>query len=225
MRAPIVICLLGCCGLTACSHAPMDWTPRDNPPAPLSASLTPPPNPRAPRRIAILANPRLLKSEILHPAGITHQRILWDGTGMEWRARFPARRYAYAGFALKEPVDVAGFRADLRLVFRLRPARLAPFLSIALLDRPTNAVPTLSDVWLMDHTLSDGDGWTTVSIPLADFPVGTLAGDESLEQLVTPRALQRELDWSAIREFRLISAGGRIPSAEIAIRELRIQRL
>ena len=225
MRLPHYIGLLVCCILSACSSVPPEWNPLYDPPVPSSASLVPPPNPRVPRRIAILTNPRHLKSEAIHPAGITRQRILWDGDGMEWRMRFPARRYAYAGFAIKEPVDLAEFRADLRLVFRLRPARLAPFLSVALLDRPENTTPALSDIWLMDFAATTGDGWTTVSIPLAEFPAGVLAGEEPAADLAVGGALHRELNWATIQEFRLISTGGRIPADEIVIRDLRIQRL
>jgi hypothetical protein len=126
---------------------------------------------------------------------------------------------------LTEPLDLAEFRANLRLVFRLRPARLAAFLSVAVLDHPADATPALSDVWLLDYAPPAGDGWTTVSIPLSAFPAGILAGSETAEQLAANDALQRELDWKSIREFRLISTGGRIPSDEIAVRDLRIQRL
>lgn len=225
MRPLRSICLLGCGLLAACAHVRPEWNPIHNPAAPSSASLTPLPNPRIPRRIAILDNPRSLKTESVHPPGLTRQRILWDGEGLEWRMRFPARRYAYTRVALKEPLNVANYRNQLRLVFRLRPARLAPFLSIGLVDSPETGAPALSDVWLMDYASPVGNEWTTVSIPLSQFPTGTLAGEATAPPSVPEEALHRELDWTRVREFRFISTGGRIPAEEIVVRDLRIQRL
>ncbi len=116
----------------------------------------------------------------------------------------------------------------MRLMFKIRPARSAAFLAVALIDRPESGAPVLSDVPLVNRAPPLGDGWTTVSIPLADFPVGLPAAPldgRTLDASAQAPSTPRPLDWSRIQEFRIISPGGRIPADEISIRELRFQRL
>ena len=212
--------------LSACSHLPADLSTFSHPPAPSSASLESAEDRAKPRKIILLESPRHLQTESVYPPMMTRQKLVWGGDGMEWHMRFPSRRYAYATFVLKRPIDLASYRNEMRLVFRIRPARLAGFLSIALLDRPTSGAPALSDVWLLDVAPPSGDGWTTVSIPLSAFPAGTLADAMAAESdMAVPAGIHRDLDWSRIQEIRFVSQGGRIPSEDILVRDLRIQRL
>ena len=224
---PVIFTLLA--GLMAgCSTVPSSMNPFEQPSIPSSASLTPPPNPNSPRRINILDTPRLLHIDEVYPPFLTRQKLRWDGEGLDWRLRFPSRRYAYAGFTLRRPIDVRSHRTQLRLAFKLRPARLASFLSVALLDRPLEGPAALADVWLLDYAPPAGDGWTTVSIPLTAFPTATLAESTQTNEpgiRAEPDSLHRELDWSRIQGVRIISPGGRIPADEITIRDIRIQRL
>lgn len=216
--------LCGCSSI----ELPESLNPLYDPPAPSSVSIDPAPNLSVPRRIAILDTPRQLMTESVYPPFLTRQKLVWDGDGMEWRMRFPTRQYAYATFVLKQPINLQAYHNDMKLVFRFRPARLAAFLSVALLDRPVDATPALSDVWLLDHAPPAGDGWTTVSIPLSAFPHGTLTSDQPLEEGAEPAAqpaLNRELDWARIQEVRFVSQGGRIPAEEIVVRDVRLQRL
>ncbi|HMP75704.1 MAG TPA: hypothetical protein PKE12_05335 [Kiritimatiellia bacterium] len=214
--------------LAGCSSIPSALNPFPETPIPSSASLTPPPNPSTPRRINVLDSPRLLHIDEVYPPFLTRQKLRWDGDGLDWRLRFPSRRYAYAGFTLRRPIDVASHRADMRIVFKIRPARIASFLSIGLMDQPDGAPSALSDVWLLHHAPPAGDGWTTVSIPLSLFPAGAItrehAGDGA-PAAPQEQGLHRELDWSRIQALRIISPGGRIPADEITIREIRFQRL
>jgi hypothetical protein len=215
-----VFCI-GCGGATR-------WTPHRLAPLPASASLAPPPNPDVPHRIDILESPRQLRTDAVYPPMAARHRIMWDGDGLDWRMRFPPRRYAYASFTLRRPIDLAAHYPRMRLVFNIRPARSVNFLSVGLVDRPPTGVPALSDVELLNRAPPLGDGWTRVSIPLGDFPHGApvkSSGSAAAPTASPTGSAPRPLDWSRIQEIRIISPGGEIPAEEIAIRDIRFQRL
>lgn len=171
----------------------------------------------------------MLKTESVYPPFMTRQRLIWDDQGLEWRMRFPTRQYAYATVLLKAPLDLREIRDSMQLVFRLRPARMAPFLSIAALDRPEAAPPAISDVWLLERAPPGDDGWITIRIPLKAFPLAAVmegdAPDANPATAPSRTPMYRELDWTRIQEFRFVSPGGRIPAEEIVVRDLRLQRL
>lgn len=211
--------------LAGCRSVPSGMNPFHQKPLPASASLEPPPNPAVPNRINLLDSPRQLYHEVSYPPFLTRQRFIWDGDGLDWRLRFPSRRYAYASASLRRPIDLQAHYRNMRLVFKIRPARATAFLSVALLDRPETGPPALADVWMIDRAPPLGDGWTTVSIPLADFPLGAPADPKVDVASTLPAHEHRALHWGRIQEIRIISPGGRIPADEISIRDLRFQRL
>lgn len=189
--------------------------------------MQPPQAPAAqvPLRIRILDSPRLLQADYVYPPFVTRHRLIWSGDDFDWRIRMPAATYAYAGIVFRKPINLEGFHHKMKFTFLIRPARAASFLSFALIDRPAALLPAMSDVELSGRTRSLGDETALVSIPLIEFPKGVPVGSSSLTSDAPASTAERPLDWSSIREIRVISAGGRIPATEISIRELRFQRL
>lgn len=222
-----VPCAVFCCAvlLVGCRSVPSVINPFHEQPLPSSASLEPLPNPAVPRRIDILDSPVRLHSEVSYPPYLTRHRLIWDSDGLDWRLRFPSLRYAYASILLRRPIDLQAHYRNMRLMFKIRPARATAFLSVALLDRPETGPPAIADVWMIDRAPSSGDGWTTVSIPLVDFPLGALTDPNVDADFTFPAYEYRALDWGRIQEIRIISPGGRVPAKEISIRDLRFQRL
>jgi hypothetical protein len=142
--------------------------------------------------------------------------------------RFPPRQYAYASIILRKPIDLGAHYQHMRLIFDLRPARSVNFLSVGIVDRPRAGAPALSDVALLNRAPLLGDGWTRVIVPLIDFPLGATLEWNSAPQEPTASPTnvgQRPLDWSRIQEIRIISPGGEIPAQEIAVRDIRFERL
>lgn len=174
-----------------------------------------------PKRIPLLSNPRELRHDYVYPAIFMRQKLVWTDVEMEWRMRFPSRRYAYAGVVLREVVDLADARDRARLSFRIKPAELASYLSIALVDDQTNSTPVMTDLWLMDAGTYAGDDWVTVEIAMTAFPSD---GVPVSVNGVAPSVERRPFDWSAIRELRFVSGGGRLPPDEITVKSLRIIR-
>lgn len=185
-----------------------------------------PPADGTPGRIDLLATPRSLLLDACYPPLAARHKLIWDEDGLEWRIRFPPRQYAYAAVALRRPVSLDGHYARMRLVFRVKPARLATNLAVGLVDRPVEGAPVVADVLLSSYVANGGDGWTTISIPLRDFPAGAPAralGADLFAQ--NDPAVFRPLDWSLIQEIRIISPQGQHPPAELSIRDIRLQRL
>ncbi len=173
------------------------------------------------RRIPLFGHPKEIGEDYVYPPVFTQQRLLWGDDGMEWHMRFPTRRYSYAGVALRRPLDLSLDRPRARLVFKIKPASLAPFLSVALIDSRAEALPVMTDYWLQDVGALSGDDWATIEIALASFPgEGVAVGPAGSALEAQPRAF----DWSALREIRFVSGGGRVPSQEIIVKQVRIQR-
>ncbi|MCO5060460.1 MAG: hypothetical protein M9963_00410 [Kiritimatiellae bacterium] len=223
------ILLSGLIPLTSCSVA--KWvdtaTPLRSPPSPSSASKDAPPDLRVPFRIEVLDSPRKLQSERSYPQSITQQALVWNEKGLNWQMSFPPRRYAYTGVVLRKALNLAPHKDRMNLVFRLQPASIARFLSVALLDQPETGQPALADVPLASFAPKNDDGWQTVKVPLSAFPPGeVLDADPDVHELgaVPHPDADRPLDWTQIREIRFISPGANIPARQIAVRDLRVQR-
>ncbi len=178
------------------------------------------------RRIPLLNNPMDVRNDYVYPNYYTRQRLSWTETENIWHMTFPSRRYAYAGVELRHKVDVANRRELTRLSFRMRPARLAPFLSIALVDQPTNQTArAMTDYWLQDAGVFEGAGWVNIEIALTSFPEEALpvvdVNDATSLLISSPR---RPFDWASVSEVRFVSGGGRIPNQEIIVKNLCFRR-
>ncbi|MCS6772321.1 MAG: hypothetical protein NZ740_09905 [Kiritimatiellae bacterium] len=179
---------------------------------------------RFPLRIEIIELPRHVQSDSTYPRERTRQRLIWDYYGFEWRLRLPQNIYSYGSILLREPIDLNGIYKKYQLVFLLKPAWVAPLLSVGLADRPAKRSPALADVPLNGRTHTRGEDWTIVMVPLTEFRNAVSIKPDSTPAAEEGADLGRPLDWSCIQEIRLISMGGRTPASEIAVRDLRFQR-
>lgn len=178
------------------------------------------------RPIPLMGTPKDIRQDYVYPDFFMRQKLVWAEAESLWHMTFPSRRYAYGGIELRQPVDLTGSREYTRLAFRLRPARLAPFLSVALLDGPAGqAGRAMTDFWLNEYGTFEGDGWVAVEIALTNFPSQALTlMEDALNPLELTDPPRRPFDWSHIREVRFVSGGGRIPSQEIVVKNLRFLR-
>ena len=189
-------------------------------------NVTPTVAPFAVRRIPLMNTPLDVRSDYVYPPYFMRQKLSWSDNQNAWHMTFPTRRYAYAGIELKRLVDVADRRELTRLFFRLRPAKLAPFLSVALVDRPTNqTVRAMTDYWLQEAGAFEGEGWVDIEIVLTNFPNEALpVVDENNRDPALLAAPRRAFDWRTVREVRFVSGGGRIPNQEVVVKDLCFQR-
>ena len=177
--------------------------------------------PMSTRRIPLFGHPKDIREDYVYPPVFTQQRLIWADADMEWRMRFPPRRYAYAGIKLRRPVDLSLDRPRARLAFKFKPAGMAPFLSIALVGGGDGQLPVLTDYWLQDVGALSGDDWANIEVALASFPAeGMAVGPVGAAVDEKPRVF----DWGAVREIRFVSGGGRVPHQEITVKQVRIQR-
>ena len=178
------------------------------------------------RPIPLMGTPKDVKLDYVYPMTFMRQKLVWSDAESQWLMTFPSRRYAYAGISLRKPVDLAAEREFTRLAFRMRPARLAPFLSVALLDQSSNLGDrAMTDFWLNEYGPFNGDGWVTVEIALTNFPSQAMTLVEgALNPLELTDPPRRAFNWSNIHEVRFVSGGGRIPSQEIVVTNLRFLR-
>ncbi len=178
------------------------------------------------RPIPLMGSPKDVKLDYVYPMTFMRQKLVWSEAESQWLMTFPSRRYAYAGISLRKPVDLAAEREFSRLAFRMRPARLAPFLSVALLDQSSNLGDrAMTDFWLNEYGSFNGDGWVTVEIALTNFPSqATTLVEGALNPLELTDPPRRDFNWANINEVRFVSGGGRIPSQEIVVTNLRFLR-
>lgn len=217
-QAVAVICLL----LTVCAatSASPDRATSGYSASPINATFND-------RPIPLMNSPKDVRQDYVYPMTFMRQKLVWAQAESLWHMTFPSRRYAYAGIELRKPVDLAAERDFTRLSFRMRPARLAPFLSVALLDG--SAQPSrpqaMTDFWLQEHGNFSGDGWVTVEIALTNFPSqATTLVEDSINPMNLEDPPRRPFNWSSIQEVRFVSGGGRIPSQEIVVKNLRFLR-
>ncbi len=217
-----ILALTGCCRLN-----PGDRSHTTNPPTPLSASKDALPNFRTPARIAILNSPRQLQTDVVYPPLISQQALVWTEAGLNWKIRFPPRRYAYAGIVLRKPINLAEHKDRMNLVLRIQPATMARHLVIALVDKPESAPPAYSDVALADFVSGGAADQQLIKIPLSAFTAGEVLDlDPADHELGAETHVHesRALDWTRIGEIRIVSPGGNIPAKQISIQDLLLQR-
>ena len=211
------------------SSARKQESPASSPEEPKRSTYTPALPTVAPfaiRRIPLMNSPLDIRRDYVYPPYYMRQKLSWSDKKGTWFMTFPSRRYAYAGFEFKRLVDLSDRPELTRLSFSIRPAKLAQFLSVALLDMPTNqSVRAITDYWLKDAGTFEGEDWAKIEVTLTNFPSEALPvveeANDDPDILASPRRL---FDWTAVREIRFVSGGGRIPNQEIQIRDLCFQR-
>ena len=154
------------------------------------------------------------------------QKLAWTDGDSLWRMTFPTRRYSFGGIQLQRAVNIEADQSTARLAFHIRPAHMAAYLSVALVDHPSNQTTrAMTDCPLRAAGSFGGDGWALVEIPLRKFPSdGMLIAEGTegpIEVVDTPG---RSFDWAAIKEIRFLNEGGEIPVQEVVIKNIRFVR-
>lgn len=200
--------------LAACSTpTPPPVAPRSAPVAPTNTAAKPLFVPYIPgystnQEIRLLT-PKTLLEEYSFPTSTCRQTftVFADGD-MTWDVSFPPSIASHGAFIFKRSNDLAAVRATALLRLRIRPGTAAPRVRVGLVD----TAGVLTDLPMAAPSLAADANWRLVEIPLASFPNrGISTADPA--NLAT-------FDWSAVREFRLIS-DGRIPEP-VTVGMLRI---
>lgn len=175
----------------------------------------------APANLELLRNTRDLGEEYGYPAGVTTQVIRWYDNEIEWTIRLARRGYAYAGLSLRKSFDFSKFTSETVMSFRFKPASMASYVSIGLVDGDISTNHVLVDIPLADLVTDTGEGWATVRIPLTRF------GSEGLPVAgpgEAPHVAGRmPFDWSDVKEVRFSSLGS-VPRQEMIVTDLRFKR-
>jgi hypothetical protein len=140
------------------------------------------------------------------------QKFVVMGEDLVWHVDFPAATYSFGAISFRKSSDFSIARERLRLLLRIRPATAASMLRAGLVD----GHGVLVDVPASRSERNDGD-WETIDIPLTSFPArGIVTAGGAATQMAI-------FDWSAVREFRLIS-DGRLHDAHVVAGQLRISK-
>ena len=178
--------------------------------------------PPAPAKILLLENPRRMHEAYTHPANVTKQAFYWKEKEAEWRFKLPTRGYGHAGFRFARPHNFLPERRHYSLIFEMEPAFMTRYLWIGLVDGDDQAPALMTDLPISTHVTSNKrSGKMEVRIPLGHFPDKGIpvTMNEAVE-----RADEQPFDWYDVREIRFIHNGGRLPSREVIITNLRIVR-
>lgn len=173
----------------------------------------------------LIETPKRMREDYRQPREGTRQKFLWDERDAEWRIHFPANRYAHAGFVFYYPLNLKDQLKQYELVFEMKPAAMARFLWVGLVDGEDDAMRVL-----VEHPLAgDGEGdpnlsWGEFRIPLTVFgdQGERLPADEA--ELAEQGGGRAAFDWNDVREIRFVVYGGSRPNRAVAIRDLRFDR-
>ncbi len=155
--------------------------------------------------------PRAILEDYAYPPATCRDRFRVTNAETVWNITFPKTGYAYAGIVLRRTSNLAAARTRTRLEFRIKPGHAAARMSAGLVDGHGVVV----DIAAGRPENFRSDGWTTVSLPLSSFPDhGVATGTETGAAMTT-------FDWSAVREFRLISSGD-MPNEVVEVGMLRL---
>ena len=169
-----------------------------------------------PKHLDPLLNPKDFLYDYSYPEGQVKQVFRWSSNRYEWRIRWPARLYAYAGYKFRNAFDFTAHRTTTSLEFKLQPATAANSLMVGLVDGEYVRARVLVDVPLAS-TL-DSRGFQSFSIPLSLFPErGAVLGGESGEVL-------EPFDWSDVREICFITSTGLPRAQETVVKDLLFHR-
>ena len=164
---------------------------------------------------------RDFEDDYVYPAGLTKQKFTWRESIGDWQVVFPYEGYAYAGFALRSPLDVSAVRAERAFRFRRKRRAAAAHITLGLADGDRVDGRIFVDVPLADYEVGVGRTWGTYVVPLEAFgPRGWRINAIGAEK----SGSEGEMDWSDVREFRLTSASQPMPVRQITIARLEIGR-
>ena len=173
-----------------------------------------------PGRIPLLRT-RDFEDDYVYPAGVTRQKFVWREAAGEWNVTFPLEGYSYAGFAMRNPLNLSSNRAGRAIRFRMKPRGMAQHVTLALVDGDRSNGRVLVDVRLADYEIDAGKTWGVYVIPLDAFAArGWITSDVGSEKSQS----EGELDWSDIREFRLSTVTQPMPVQSLVIAGLEIGR-
>jgi hypothetical protein len=207
---------LGCAGRHASAPAPSGGSFH------IAKSITP----FVARRVPLISTPMDVRNDYVYPMPGMRQKLIWqDGVG-SWELKFPPKGYAYGGVQLKRKVNMALSREATRLTFRLKPARAAEHLTVALVDQPSNTTCAITDYQLRNTGSFNGEGWVTIEIALTNFPTVAHPLTTSWDTAAMDPALAspRLFDWQGIREVRIVSHTGPRSDQPVLIKNLSLQR-
>jgi hypothetical protein len=177
----------------------------------------------APAKLLLIETPKVVREAHSHPVGETRHAFFWAGQQAEWRFRLPGRGYGHAGFRFYRAHNVKPYLATTELRFTLRPASMARYLWVGLIDGDDEPPQVLVDLPLSDVIpLASGDGEIDVRIPLTRFPEfgQRVVVDTDMDPSFTPFPF----DWQDVLHIRFLHNGGRMPERDVSITNLRLVR-
>lgn len=164
---------------------------------------------------------RDFEDDYVYPAGMTKQKFIWRESTGDWQVVFPHEGYAYAGFALRSPLDLSADREERAVRFRMKPRAAAAHITLGLADGDRADGRVLVDVPLADYEVGIGRTWGTFVVPLEAFGsrgwrISAVGAGKS--------GSEAGMDWSDVREFRLSTASQPMPVRQLTIARLEIGR-
>jgi hypothetical protein len=168
--------------------------------------------------VFLLSEPRLLEDDYVYPAGVSHQRLVWDTRGEEWFLQLAGAQYAFGGIVFRRAYDFSDNRSRFALMFSMRPAEMVPYLSVGLADGESRGARVMADVPVATRETGRSGSWVHVTVRLDDFgDEGTVIGGAQ----AAGQSERQPLDWADIREIRFTGLTDQRPDQEITIRNLR----
>lgn len=175
----------------------------------------------APKRVALIEQPRSIREDIIYPDS-TKQSFYWRDRYSEWRFNFPRKGYAYAGFRIRIPLNLSRGIDKYELSFTIKPKSKAQRLWVALVDGDDTEPNTLVELPIKPYLGSTlGLRKHKVSIPIRDFPVMGVPVKKENGSVTTEAST---FDWKDVRQIRIINHGGTMPSGDIVITDISIDR-
>lgn len=181
-----------------------------------------PPTTRPPARKIepLIETPKLMREDYRQPRDGTRQKFYWEGEEAEWRIHFPASRYAHAGFRFYYALNLKENFDRYALVFEMKPAAMAKYLWVGLVDGEEDELQVMVEYPLANHSGAEqGLEWGEFRIPLTAFgKQGERLSDNDPDGVHTEKSA---FDWQDVQDIRFVVYGGKRPNRAIAIKNLR----
>lgn len=166
-------------------------------------------------RVPLLNSPRRVREDYAYPSPYTRSNFDWTGKGGVWHLRFTPRRYGYAGYVFDKAIDLSNRSPESMIKFRVKPAHMARYVSLALIDGNARSPRVMVDVPMADEeSVREDADWPEIRILLSAFPARGLA-------LETDDPSRTHLfDWSDVAEMRIIAETRGMPNQEILVSQI-----